>query len=96
MQVFKKTKIVATIGPTSSDEQLFTKMVKEGVNVVRLNFSHGDHKSHKESMDMVRKVSRKLDQPIAILQDISGPKIRTGDFKDGKITLKKGKKIIPV
>ena len=93
MQTFKKTKIVATIGPTSSDEQLFTKMVKAGVNVVRLNFSHGDHKSHKESVDMVRKVSKKLDQPIAILQDISGPKIRTGDFKSGKITLKKGKKV---
>ena len=93
MQTFKKTKIVATIGPTSSDEKLFTKMIKEGVNVVRLNFSHGDHKSHKESVDMIRKVSKKLDQPIAILQDISGSKIRTGDFKSGKITLKKGKKV---
>ncbi len=93
MQVFKKTKIVATIGPTSSDERLFTKMIKAGVNVVRLNFSHGDHKSHKESVDMARRVSKKLDQPIAILQDIAGPKIRTGDFKNGEIILKRGKKV---
>ena len=93
MQNFKKTKIVATIGPTSSDEQLFTKMVKAGVDVVRLNFSHGDHKSHKKSVDMARRVSKKLDQPIAILQDLAGPKIRTGDFVGGEIVLKKGKKV---
>ena len=72
MQNFKKTKIVATLGPTSSNEQLLTKMVKAGVNVVRLNFSHGDYNSHKESIDIVRRVSKNLDQPIAVLKDISG------------------------
>jgi len=93
MQTFKKTKIVATIGPTSSDEKLFTKMAMAGVNVVRFNFSHGDYKTHKDSLDMVRKVSQKLKQPIATLQDLSGPKIRTGDFKYGEVMLKRGKKI---
>ena len=93
MQNFKKTKIVATIGPTSSDERLFAKMVKAGVNVARFNFSHGDHKSHKKSIDIVRRAAEKLDQPIAILQDLAGPKIRTGDFKNGEITLEKGEKI---
>ncbi|MCK5415806.1 pyruvate kinase, partial [Candidatus Parcubacteria bacterium] len=57
MQNFKKTKIVATIGPTSADEQLFTKMVKAGVNVARFNFSHGNHKSHKKDIELVRKVA---------------------------------------
>ncbi len=93
MQNFKKTKIVATIGPTSADEQLFTKMVKAGVNVARFNFSHGNHKSHKKDIELVRKVAKKLDQPIAILQDLAGPKIRTGDFKNGEIILKRGGKI---
>ena len=94
MKIIKKTKIVATIGPTSSDEQMFMKMVKAGVNVARLNFSHGDHESHKRSIDIVRSVSKKLDQPLAILQDLSGPKIRTGDFENGGIVLKKGIKDI--
>ena len=57
-------------------------MVKAGVNVARLNFSHGDHESHKKYIDTVRKVSKKLDQPLAVLQDLSGPKIRTGDFEN--------------
>jgi len=86
----KYTKIVATLGPASTDEAILKDMLTEGVNVVRLNFSHGTHEGHQELLDTVRRIARELGVRIAILQDLSGPKIRIGDFKDGKVTLKKG------
>jgi len=88
----KKTKIVATIGPASEDENTFVKMAKAGLNVARLNFSHGNHNEHLARIELVRKVSKKIDKPMAVLADLSGPKIRIGEFKDGKIFLKKGAK----
>jgi len=88
----KKTKIVATIGPVSENEETLLKMAKAGLNVARLNFSHGDHAEHLAKIKLVRKVSKVLDKPMAILADLSGPKIRIGEFKDGKIFLKKGAK----
>ncbi len=77
----KKTKIVATIGPVSEDEQMMTKMLKAGMNVVRLNFSHGDFAEHGRRIKIARKISDKLNIPLAVLQDLSGPKIRIGDLK---------------
>lgn len=86
----KNTKIVATLGPASAKEDVLEKMFKEGLNVIRMNFSHGDQASHQKNLNLVRKVAKKTGSNISILQDLSGPKIRIGDFKDGKIVLKKG------
>ena len=90
MQKTKRTKIVATIGPATTSEAVLTKLVRSGLNVARINFSHGDHVEHQEKVDHIRKVSKKLKVPVAILQDLSGPKIRIGDFYEERVTLKKG------
>ena len=86
----KKTKIVATLGPSS--ENKIKEMIKAGVDVFRLNFSHATHKIHKESIKKIRETAKELDSKTAILQDISGPKIRIGEI-DGFLELKKGDKI---
>ncbi len=86
----KKTKIVATIGPVSENEKTMTEMVKSGMNVARLNFSHGDYKEHGHRIRLARKVSKKLSTPIAVLQDLSGPKIRIGEFYKERIVLNPG------
>lgn len=86
----KKTKIVATIGPASESEAMLESLVKAGMNVCRLNFSHGAHEEHFEKVKNIRKVAEKLATPIAILQDLSGPKIRIGDFYQERVMLKKG------
>jgi pyruvate kinase len=86
----QKTKIVATLGLSSSTERELTGMVKAGMNVARLNFSHGSHEDHAKLIDTVRTVSLKLKTPVAILQDLMGPKIRIGDFTTEQIHLKKG------
>jgi len=91
---FKRTKIVATIGPSSCEPALFEKLVGAGLNVARLNFSHGNHEEHATYIKMIRAVSTKLDVPIAILQDLSGPKVRIGDFKEESITLVPGARFV--
>jgi len=90
----RKTKIIATIGPASDNEKTFSKMAKAGINVARLNFSHGNHDTHSRSVHLVRSVSKKLGIPIAIIQDLGGPKIRTGEQYKEKINLRKGRKIV--
>lgn len=90
----KKTKVVATIGPASAEKRVLTEMVKSGLNVARLNFSHGDHETHKKSLDLVRGVSKETKIPVAVLQDLSGPKIRTGEMKTDLVDLKKGSQLI--
>ncbi|TXE86213.1 pyruvate kinase [Campylobacter volucris] len=75
--MLKKTKIVATIGPASEDEKIIRQMIINGVNVFRLNFSHGTHEYHSKNLSTIRKISSELNARIGILQDISGPKIRT-------------------
>ncbi|HUY05127.1 MAG TPA: pyruvate kinase [Candidatus Paceibacterota bacterium] len=87
---FKRTKIVATIGPSSSEPERLAELIRAGMNVARLNFSHGSHEDHARSIKTVRAVSEKLGEPIAIMQDLSGPKVRIGDFADGSITLVPG------
>ncbi|SDZ21580.1 pyruvate kinase [Proteiniborus ethanoligenes] len=86
----KKTKIVCTIGPASESEGVFEKLVLNGLNVARLNFSHGTHEEHKKRIDVIKKVRENLDIPVAIMLDTKGPEIRTGDFKDGTVELVEG------
>lgn len=86
----KKTKIVATIGPASWDEATLRELFAAGVNVCRLNFSHGDYKSHKETMERIKKVREDMKLPIALMLDTKGPEIRTVTFKGGEATLREG------
>ncbi|MEK4919174.1 pyruvate kinase [Staphylococcus hominis] len=90
----RKTKIVCTIGPASESEEMLEKLMNAGMNVARLNFSHGSHEEHKTRIDSIRKVSKKLGKTIGILLDTKGPEIRTHDMKDGLIVLEKGKEVI--
>src|SRR5277367_217029 len=80
----RRAKIVATLGPASSSEEVFRQLVRAGLDVARLNFSHGSHAQKAELIAMVRKVAREEGKPICILADLQGPKIRTGKLKDHK------------
>lgn len=86
----KKTKIVCTMGPACQNEETLTKMALAGMNVARLNFSHGDYAEHKKNIDLIKKVREKLHIPLPIMLDTKGPELRIKTFKDGKITLKEG------
>ncbi len=86
----RKTKIICTIGPASSDEAIFTQMCVAGLNVARLNFSHGTHEEHKEKIDMIKRVREKLNMPIAIMLDTKGPEYRIKTFKNDKVTVYDG------
>jgi pyruvate kinase len=88
--MLRSTKIVATLGPASSEPTVLERMVRAGVDVVRLNFSHGTSQDHENRAALVRDISRKAGRTVAIMCDLQGPKIRIGKFKDGKITLEKG------
>ena len=88
----RRTKIVATIGPATQSEEIIQELIIAGVTTFRLNFSHGDHKDHEERIKTIRKVSEKLEIDVGILQDLQGPKIRLGRFKDGPVKVKKGEK----
>ncbi len=84
-----KTKIIATIGPASSSRPVLKKMISAGMNVARLNFSHGSHKEHREVINTIRSLSEEMDIPVAIILDLQGPKIRTGTLKEGEAVLLK-------
>ncbi|MBQ8305346.1 MAG: pyruvate kinase [Blautia sp.] len=86
----RKTKIICTIGPSSASEEILTKMCRAGMNVARLNFSHGTHEEHQEKIDLIRKVRDKLQYPLPIMLDTKGPEYRIRDFKNGKEILKDG------
>ncbi len=86
----RKTKIVCTIGPACSDEKTITEMCKAGMNVARMNFSHSTYEEHKSRIEIIKKVRKKLNLPIAILLDTKGPEYRIKTFKDGKVFLKEG------
>ena len=86
----KRTKIVCTLGPASDSEEILTKLIENGLNVCRFNFSHGSHEEHKVRMDTVKKVREKLNKPIAILLDTKGPEIRTGQFAEPEVLLEEG------
>jgi len=91
---WRRTKIVATLGPASSDEKTLTKLIKLGVDVFRLNMSHGDHDQHRATAALIRKLTNKHNRHVAILMDLCGPKIRAGKFKDGEINLKTNDRVI--
>lgn len=86
----RKTKIICTIGPASESEEMLTKLALAGMNVARLNFSHGTHEEHKRRISSIRKISNNLNLPIAILLDTKGPEFRIKTFKNGKVLLKAG------
>ena len=86
----KKTKIVCTIGPSSDSYEVLKALVNEGMNVARLNFSHGTHPEHKKKIDTIKKLRDDLDEPIAIMLDTKGPEIRIKTFKDGMIRIEQG------
>ena len=90
----RRTKILATIGPASESEQVIRKLIEAGANVFRLNMSHGDHEGHQKVYERIRKIAEELQQPVAILADLCGPKIRTGKFRDGQISLNKDDKVV--
>lgn len=90
----RKTKIICTVGPACNNEEALTKMCLAGMNVARLNFSHGTHAEHKVMIDLIKRVREKLDLPIAIMLDTKGPEYRIKTFKDGKITLADGDEFI--
>ena len=86
----RKTKIICTIGPASEKEEILEKMMLAGMNVARINFSHGTHPEHREKMNKVKAVREKLGLPVAIMLDTKGPEYRIKTFKDHKVTLKDG------
>ena len=88
----KRTKIVCTLGPASEKEEVLTALIENGLNVTRMNFSHGSHEEHKGRMDLVKKVREKLNKPVALLLDTKGPEIRTGNFDQPEVLLEEGQK----
>ena len=89
----KKTKIICTIGPASESKEVLTKLVEAGMNIARLNFSHGDYEEHAERVKRIREVSKETGKPIGILLDTKGPEIRLGDFENGGCEFAEGDEI---
>lgn len=89
----KKTKVVCTIGPASEDKDMIAKLVNEGMNICRLNFSHGDYSEHGGRIDRIRQVSKELKKPIGIMLDTKGPEIRLGEMENGGVQFEKGDEV---
>jgi len=87
---FRRTKIIATIGPATSSEKMIKKLISKGIDIVRINFSHGSLEQHQKTLNLIRKICQKLKKDISILGDLCGPKIRVGEFENGSILLKEG------
>jgi pyruvate kinase len=87
-------KIVGTLGPASSSEEVQKKLIEAGLDIARLNFSHGSHEDHKKNIEQIRRISQECGRNVALLQDLQGPKIRTGQVLDGKLTVVKDQKYI--
>ena len=85
-----RTKIVCTIGPASWSTEILERLIVAGMNVARLNFSHGTHAEHGETIAAIRQIAHRLGKPVAILQDLSGPKIRIGEIPGGPIYIEPG------
>ena len=89
----RRAKIVATIGPASKDEVTLLGLLEAGIDVARLNFSHGSHADHRVTYERLRKLSKDLDHPVTILQDLQGPKIRVGELANGQVELQAGQSL---
>jgi pyruvate kinase len=89
----RKAKIICTLGPASDTPEVIEGLIRAGMNVARLNFSHGTHDDHRRRVNTIRKVSRRLGIPVAILQDVQGPKIRLGKFEGGQLVIKEGQTV---
>ena len=92
--ISKRTKIVATIGPSSNNKQTIKELVEAGANILRLNFSHGSHDDHRKVKEIIREVGRENDYHVGILQDLQGPKIRIGLMKDGGMEIEDGQELV--
>lgn len=93
MELHRNTKIIATLGPSSNTEGIIRQLIEAGVNIARLNFSHGTHDEHAALINNIRKLSAEMKTPVAILQDLQGPKIRVGDLPSGPINLTAGMEV---
>jgi pyruvate kinase len=89
-EAIRRTKIVATLGPASNSPEVIRQMIQAGMDVARLNFSHGSYEDHARTIENIRKVSKELDIPVTLLQDLQGPKIRVGNLPGGQMTLDPG------
>jgi pyruvate kinase len=92
LENFKRTKIIATVGPSTDSYKAITGLIASGANAIRLNFSHGTHEERTRQIEWIRKASKQLGKPVAIIQDLQGPKIRLGDF-DGIVNVRTGQTI---
>ena len=90
----RKTKIICTVGPACSNEETLTQMCLAGMNVARLNFSHGTHPEHEKKINLIKTVREKLNVPIAIMLDTKGPEYRIRTFAEGKVTVEAVKETI--
>ncbi|HEY0095196.1 MAG TPA: pyruvate kinase, partial [Archangium sp.] len=90
----RKAKIICTLGPSSDTAEVIEELIRSGMNVARLNFSHGTHEQHRRRVNLIRRAAKKLGMPVAILQDIQGPKIRLGKFEGGCLEVKTGQTVV--
>jgi len=93
LAISKRTKIVATIGPASRDEETLRQIIRSGMNVARINFSHGDHETHGETIARIRRIAEEENAVVAILCDMQGPKIRIGKVANEPLMIEPGQKI---
>jgi pyruvate kinase len=89
----RRTKIVVTLGPATSDRNMIERLIRAKVNVIRLNFSHGSHQEHSQRIQLLREVADKNNHPITLMQDLQGPKIRTGEIENGEVRIKQGQSL---
>src|SRR6185295_13761113 len=89
----RKAKIICTLGPASNARPVLEAMIRAGMDVARLNFSHGTYEEHARRLDLIRSLSRKLRRPVAIRQDLQGPKIRLGQFEGGQLLIRRGEQV---
>src|SRR3970040_1848979 len=92
----RHTKIIATLGPAVGSESRITAMVEAGIDVARLNFSHGAHDFHRHLAGWVRSASKETGRTVALMQDIQGPKLRVGEFVNGAVSLEAGREVVLV
>ena len=93
MRRARQTKIVATLGPETNTLKKIRELFEAGVDVFRLNFSHGNHDDHKKMVVIIRELETEMSRPVAIIADMQGPKLRIGTFKDGEVIMERGDRI---